>query len=301
MEKEIGEKKVVRTPYDQGPDFYGNEAFLDGSYRDYDLEFFGHEGVLIRDNREFSNWDQDTYFLPGVTYVLFDNDTFGGGKLTVSSMDKIPYHMPLIYDIDFSETDTVAIPQDFLLKNVKEYHGGSVKIASVSDGLGGTVSLNNNGDVVFQLDSDSNEYRKYFLYTVKNSLGKENAVSMPVSFREPHHPRDLKFFEQWPLFDTRIPELWDDYTGKGVNVLIHDSFAPEHRDIELTELESYVPTCQMSIAHGLAVAGVVGAGRDGNDLVGIAYDANLYVTHINNSNVAIPDVSGFDIINNSWR
>lgn len=98
---------------------------------------------------------------------------------------------------------------------------------------------------------------------------------------------DPQAAQQWHLGKLGdITAIWADYTGKGVKVGVYDSGVQyEHPDLAANydaSLEvvidgkrydgDYVP---LSGAHGTAVAGLIGAARNGIGTVGVAYEAGI--------------------------
>jgi len=155
-------------------------------------------------------------------------------------------------------------------------------------------------------------------------------------------PIDHYFVNQYGLLNTgqnggtvgadiNVTDVWDDYTGAGVNVgIIDDGIDYNHQDLDTnynaalhanvsgTVIDGFHP--DHDGRHGTAVAGIIGAERNGTNgtdggTVGVAYGASL------TSVAAIParDPSGdgivsppigivdavknlerFDVVNNSW-
>ncbi|MDR1857612.1 MAG: S8 family serine peptidase [Desulfovibrio sp.] len=73
------------------------------------------------------------------------------------------------------------------------------------------------------------------------------------------------------------------YTGKGVRVAIIDSAAyPEHREFMGKSYEIYWSGLPVeNESHGVYVSGIIAANRDGLEMHGVAYDANLFTSIIN--------------------
>ena len=106
-------------------------------------------------------------------------------------------------------------------------------------------------------------------------------------------PVDPLFSLQWHLlntnvgeFDLNVVDVWDDYTGSGVNVTVFDNgFDYNHDDLvgnynqsfdyDYTDTD-FDPAPGVGDDHGTAVMGIIGA-TQGNGVggVGIAWDANL--------------------------
>ncbi|MDB5555021.1 MAG: peptidase and in kexin sedolisin [Rhizobium sp.] len=109
----------------------------------------------------------------------------------------------------------------------------------------------------------------------------------------PTIPTDTLFSQQWHLrnavagqFDLDVVDAWDDYTGKGVVVFVidsgidytHSDLAPNYligRDHDFeTGTDDAIPVGSTD-NHGTAVAGIIGAARNGAGVVGVAYDSQL--------------------------
>src|SRR6476661_1811733 len=99
-------------------------------------------------------------------------------------------------------------------------------------------------------------------------------------------PIDELFAQQWHLknstsgeFDLSVTDVWDDYTGKGIKVLvIDDGFEHTHTDLspnyDTTLDHDYgsgdddaAPTLSDD-NHGTAVMGIIGAANNGTGVVG---------------------------------
>lgn len=113
-------------------------------------------------------------------------------------------------------------------------------------------------------------------------------------------PTDDLFSQQWYLHNTvtgqcdlDVVSVWNDYTGKGVKVMVMDNgFDHEHVDLkpnyDFTDSYDYgagdtdaAPDDNDYAAegvtddHGTAVMGIIGAARNGVGVVGAAYEATL--------------------------
>ncbi|UVC10238.1 S8 family serine peptidase [Rhizobium sp. TH2] len=126
-------------------------------------------------------------------------------------------------------------------------------------------------------------------------------------------PTDTLFSEQWYLYNVTIGEydinvtaVWDDYTGKGVKVMvIDDGFDYTHPDLaanyddtadyDLTN-EDGDPTPrapQYQDMHGTPVMGLIGAARNDVGIVGVAYGATLVGARLSYE-------SGLGVFLNQW-
>lgn len=120
-------------------------------------------------------------------------------------------------------------------------------------------------------------------------------------------PIDTLFAQQWHLrnttsgqFDLNVVDVWDDYTGKGIKVLvIDDGFEHTHSDLSTnydTTLDHDYGQGDEDAApfyifdnHGTAVMGIIGAASNGSGVVGVAYGATLIGARID-----------YDVTSNVW-
>ncbi len=106
-------------------------------------------------------------------------------------------------------------------------------------------------------------------------------------------PSDDIFDQQWHLdnpdqnlLDLNVLDAWEDYTGQGVRVFVlDDGFDYTNDDLD----DNYNTALDLDLEqddndarwrftednHGTAVMGIIGAERDGQGTVGVAYDAEL--------------------------
>ena len=120
-------------------------------------------------------------------------------------------------------------------------------------------------------------------------------------------PTDALFAQQWHLrntamgeFDLNVVDVWDDYTGKGIKVLVIDG-GFEHTHFDLvdnydTDLDHDYASGDDDAApgsssdnHGTAVMGIIGAASNGTGVVGVAFDATMIGARIT-----------FGISSNAW-
>jgi subtilisin family serine protease len=106
-------------------------------------------------------------------------------------------------------------------------------------------------------------------------------------------PADTRFTDQWHLqntvvgeYDLDVVKVWDNYTGKGVKVFVLDSgidytnsdLAPNYDQSADHDFENDTDDAApigSDDNHGTAVAGIIGAARNGTGVVGVAYDSTL--------------------------
>jgi subtilisin family serine protease len=121
-------------------------------------------------------------------------------------------------------------------------------------------------------------------------------------------PTDTYFGKQWYLhnkyayeYDLNVLPVWNDYTGKGVKIFVMDNgFDYTHPDLAAnydTDNDYDYGSGDDDAApfytddnHGTAVAGIIGAARNGEGVVGVAYDATLIGARID-----------FNVTADGWR
>jgi subtilisin-like proprotein convertase family protein len=173
--------------------------------------------------------------------------------------------------------------------------------------IGCKVNLVDNTKIEVNLDP---KYKGFvsFKYLAKID-GYISDTPTPVYLRTPDLPTDQYFFKQWPLNDTKVIAAWDyGYTGKGINIAIPDSgFIPPHPDLDVNDEWGYNPFLRSDNSietHALSVVGVIGAKKNTNDLVGVAYNSNLtnfqYSGKVISSKSNYDFVLQYDIVSNSY-
>ncbi len=133
-------------------------------------------------------------------------------------------------------------------------------------------------------------------------------------------PTDTYFELQWYLYSTRTEFAWQHATGKGIKIGVFDQgIDSANPDLRLNDnvalgrsslsLSAGGSPLTASDNHGTHVAGIIAAARDGNGIVGVAYDSQLvsiytpstispqYLLEIAN---AFHYAASLDVLNNSW-
>lgn len=131
-------------------------------------------------------------------------------------------------------------------------------------------------------------------------------------------PDDPRYSEQWHWQDIGdIERVWADYTGAGVSVGIYDDgLQYTHPELD----DNYDPSKHIvyqgspldpivgASVHGTAVAGIIAGEKNGEGVVGGAFDATitgvdiitLANTDIVGYDTAMMDTDQFDVVNHSW-
>ncbi len=109
------------------------------------------------------------------------------------------------------------------------------------------------------------------------------------------NPTDANFAQQWHLLQTQpglldlnVVPVWDDYTGVGINTWVFDNgFDYLHSDLvgnynQAIDIDYVGGVIEFDAApefsddnHGTHVMGLIGAARNGDKLVGIAYNSEI--------------------------
>ncbi|MDX7988787.1 serine protease [Xenorhabdus sp. 12] len=284
-------------------------------------------------------------------YVVADKVAGRDGTVTLKNIQKlnfadisavdleIPNAMPvedvLTHNKDgkvFDRTQPHLISAESLLANDQRLNSqGALRIANVGDAIGGTVSLTNQGDVLFTPDARYTGLIS-FKYGVIDAEGNPAASVVDLSSGEtapmratatlltPEVPLDPLAAQQWYLSDANILPVWNDYTGKGVRIGQFEpggkfATAPEIFDINHPDLAANVDKTWLKTQqtngtlpdvvsnHATMVAGVMVAAKNDTGGVGVAYDATLGGYYLANSGADLAGLGhmvSFDIANNSW-
>ncbi len=137
---------------------------------------------------------------------------------------------------------------------------------------------------------------------------------------------NFEAYGQWHLrYLGDIAKVWKDYTGKGVSVGVYDEgtesahwdlaanidtskqLVDDNGNVLSGEPVYYSSEKRTDGAHGTAAAGLIGAARNGQGGIGIAYEAGLtgvnifdYQSPAANIDWAISKGGHFDVLSNSW-
>lgn len=265
---------------------------LEGSYVDYDI-LVQDERIVVTDLRD-KGFGRQSY-KKDFWLVKFDD------IVEVSLMNKNPLHVSDI--IEFNGKNEVLILQSQLTSNDKDYYGKGLTVKSVNNAIGGKVELKD-GVVKFVPDQAFDGVRK-FSYTVKNESGFVNTKPINVYLREPHHPNDPKFFDQWHIHEANVPMVWKDYSGKGVKVAVYDSsFMPPNNDLDITVQEFVLKHDTELSLHGYQVSSIIAAKHNnGVGGTGIAFDSDLtlhQLAYTDMNKINFKFFKGYDVVNNSW-
>lgn len=208
---------------------------------------------------------------------------------------------------------------------------GGLRIHSVGDATGGSVSLTKEGDVLFTPQRGYTGVMgfKYGIVDAKGNpaasvvdlgSGKSAPMRASVALLDPGMPSDPLAAQQWYLSDSNVLPVWRDYTGKGVRIGMFEpggefATAPEIFDIRHPDLVGNVDPAwlksqrdkgvlpELASNHATMVAGVMVAGRNGKGGVGVAYGATLsgyYLANKGDDLTALGNMLNHDVANHSW-
>ena len=246
--------------------------------------------------------------------------------------------------ISITASTLLANDLNFLhLNNLGNPANNDIRLVKwVGDAVGGTVTLSG-GNIVFtptpgyngplefnyqiQVATYSNGYYFYNAPMLADSSdpsvrGEAKARVLLVPVATANKITDPEFANQWYLSAINATDVWNDgYTGKGVKVLVLEPsgvFAVarqaadlQHPDLIANKSASFKDT-QVYSTHATAVAGVIGAARNGIGGVGVAYDVTLDAkgfapgrtpgsTAIGGLRQDLNTIQNYDVVNNSWN
>lgn len=286
-----------------------------GGYADYRITRT-EQGVWVSDTKGRDGTD----FLVNVENINFED--IGTISLT------LPNPLPVRDIVAVAgRTAPVTISKSRLLGNDIDYQGDVLSITQVLGASGGTAVINANGDVVFTPDASYKGIMS-FKYKIKDSLnnagmtlvdpvsGATPEIRAQVILKTPDMPDDPYVTEQRYLGDINVLPVWQDYTGKGIQVGVFEpgdefSVDPETFDYRNPDLAPNVDPAwlnQVGITttfsnHTTGVAGVIAAARNGEGTVGVAYGAQIAGQPISQNETGSADLNkmqNFDVVNNSW-
>ncbi|UTL93819.1 S8 family serine peptidase [Pseudomonas fluorescens] len=284
-------------------------------------------------------------------YQISDRQAERDGSLTLSNIQKLSFADIAAVDLQAPGAlpigDTLApvqlaaftttpaalvIPASVLLANDQPLNStGPLRIASVSDGKGATVRLNEQGDVeVTPLPGHDTDVT--FRYDLVDAAGNPSlgvtevasGASAPlratVTLRHQQSPVDPLAARQWYLNEIDVQPVWRDFSGKGVRIGQFEpggefAVAPEIFDIRHPDLQANIDPIWLQTQrsngtlpalasnHATQVAGVMVGARNDQGGIGIAYDAKLgghYLANKGDDLTSLGQMVNYDIANHSW-
>lgn len=302
-----------------------------GSFGDYSFTRNADGTVTITD----SHADRDgTDTLKDVSALDFADVSQVAVATTLSNFG---YGMPVDDRVNVSGAGPYVIAASQLLANDKNYAGSAMSIrellsvsgASIARGtsgqvVGGTAALSADGSTITFTPAAGFSGVMKFKYHVQDATGKTGAIVRQIGttstaemagtvyLNTSDQPAEELFNQQWYLPEVNLLPVWKDYTGRGVSIAVFDPSGNAnlaHPDLAPNGGQSIKvngnPGIEQTGVHATLVAGIIGSARDGQGVVGVAYNATI-------STVALPpDASGslknlglwknYDIVNNSWN
>lgn len=280
-------------------------------------------------------------------YEVTDKVAGRDGKLALTNIQKLGFTDLSSVDLELPNALPIAdiveaapnfheagqlIPATALLGNDQPLNSsGALRISTLSDARGATVSLNEQGDVLVSPLAGHTGVIS-FKYDLVDALGNPSATvvdldtgaSAPlramVTLREAGMPVDPLATRQWYLEDINVLPVWNDYSGKGVRIgqfepggrfaVSPEIFDIQHPDLQANVDQTWLQTQRASgllptvvSNHATQVAGVMVAARNTEGGVGIAYEATLGGHYLANSGedlTSLGQMINYDIANNSW-
>ncbi|CNK03077.1 putative serine protease [Yersinia mollaretii] len=303
-----------------------NVVALHGSYADYTLtrtesgyqvkdKVAGRDGTLTLKNIQKLNFADISAVELGIKTIIPLNDIliYGNGS-------------------PISRFQNTNIPAQAVLGNDFRFNTeAQLVIANVSDAIGGTVQLKDEGDVLFIPDSTFTGVMS-FNYEVKSvegdsalsvldlSSGESAIMRATVVMRSADIPHDPLFAQQTYLNEINVIPVWLDYTGRGVRIGQFEpggefATAPEIFDIQHPDLVANVDPHWLATQkktgelpdeisnHASMVAGVMVAAKNQVGGVGVAYEARLGGHYLSNDGAdltTLGKMSSYDVVNHSW-
>jgi Ca2+-binding RTX toxin-like protein/subtilisin-like proprotein convertase family protein len=284
-----------------------------GSYKDY---------KITRDGTDYKIQDLKTGNIDSVKNVEGVRFTDATLKLSADNISPLPV-ADLITLIN--KQDTVFIAKADLLNNDLDVEGDVLTIISVQNVVGGAARLvKSNTDEVLGVEFTPDKSfigNMSFDYDVKDSKGAYSVVeqrnndgsvtSTPmkarVTFKMNSDPSDSLYAKQWYLSEINVQKAWEDYTGEGIKIGVFEKgdFNINHKDLNDNTLQSYKDDVvfrqvDQYSQHKTTVAGVIAAERNGDGIVGVAYNAKLDGYSWDADETGLANLSNVDIANNSW-
>ncbi|AKP34862.1 S8 family serine peptidase [Yersinia aleksiciae] len=303
-----------------------NVVALHGSYADYTMtrtkggyqvkdKVADRDGTLTLKNIQKLNFADISAVALGENRIIPLNDIliYGDGS-------------PISRFLDTNIPAQAVLGNDFRFNNETK-----LVIANVSDAIGGTVQLKDDGDVLFMPDSTFTGVMS-FKYEVKSTTGdpalfvmnlpsgESTTMRATVVMRSADIPNDPLLIKQTYLNDINVIPVWQDYTGKGVRIgqfepggqfaTVPEIFDIQHPDLVANVDPHWLATQQNTGVlpeaisnHASMVAGVMVAAKNQVGGVGVAYDATLGGHYLSNNGAdltTLGKMSSYDVVNHSW-
>ncbi|KKJ76823.1 hypothetical protein WH95_10995, partial [Kiloniella litopenaei] len=272
-----------------------------GNVADYSIVYNENGSVTVTDKRgdHASNDGTDTIFnAERLNFVDSVVHLDGKNNAPIASGEKFTHRGTFSRTFELSE----------LLENDIDIDGNQLSIVGVGGAENGVVTLEADGRVTFDPFEDF-VGKASFQYTVDDGNGGRSTTTATVNVKQ-EAPSDTYYDRQWHLSSINIEDVWDDYTGEGVVIGINDDAVEmDHADYDDNYDSSidydYVdgdgdpsPTTSEGMAHGTFIAGIIAAERNGEGVVGVAYDSTI--AGFRRKGYRLDGQWNVDISNNSW-
>lgn len=279
-------------------------AEFSGSFSDYNVTYTA-SGITVTDRVAGRDGADILTGIEGFSFSDIKN---------VSTSQQNPIAVDDIITISGTGPYTITAAQ--LLGNDIDYQGNSLSLRTIVTAIGGTAVINANGNVIFTPAANFDGVA-YFKYTVQDSQGnigisvKDSGSGNiqerngTVFLRTPEHPSDPSFYEQWYLSKINVLSVWKDYTGEGIKVGVFETGIMDFNNSDLAPNMSsdFLATANASDIHTHAtlVSGIIGAARNGEGIVGVAYESTLASQAITDDDFTnLQRYKEYDVVNNSW-
>ncbi len=309
----------------QGGD--GNDVFL--SSGGSDTVDGGAGADIVQFTGSFSEYTRTT--LTDGRIVMTDRVASRDGTVTMKNVEFFNFKdinnigvswdapMPADDTVTINPTGTQTILASTLLANDVDYQNHTLRITGLTNTVGGTATLNGAGNVVFTPTAGFSGVMS-FQYKIADSqnnpgltatqpgTGLSAEMKGTVTLQTASLPTDPLFGAQWYLAEANILPVWKNYTGKGVTIGVFetDIFDYQHPDLApniATNHPNSIYRPEDIGSHATLVAGVIGAARNGQGGIGVAYDAKLAAQKfdLTTNSYGLQDFVHYDIVNNSWN
>lgn len=262
---------------------YGGEGYdiaeFSGKKDDYTITYLGDNTFKI----------EDTVFGRDGTDIIVDAEALNFADII---------NLDLAWQNPFAVNDVITltgsgsqiIESSLITGNDTDFQNNAIHITQITSSVGGSASLNGNGDVIYTPDESYKGVRS-FTYKIQDSdgnnggevsnstTGESAEVQGTVYINDGTHPTDPLFYEQWYLNEINVLPVWSDYTGKGVNVAVYeaDILDRDHFDlIDNIAQETLDNTVFFEGNHATLVSGIIAASNNGVGSIGVAYNTTLH-------------------------
>lgn len=264
-------------------------AGYSGQSSDYSVAQSG-DGYIVTDLNT-TDGDDGADYIEDIERLLFAN-----GSIHLGGSNSNPDVQGEVWQVRSS--DDILLLEATILENDGDADNDRLHITGISKVIGGEVSLGSDGNITFSSSTTAPSIGS-FSYRVEDGHGGQGEATSELRLRRAL-PADMLYSLQWALDAINIVDVWEDYSGEGVSVVIDDSGIDATQTDLIPNLDPQYISASGDRIHGTFVAGLVGASRNGDGIVGVAYNATLVTGQMPSLFMDYGSFSGFDIVNNSW-